>query len=153
MRDNRLFIDVDSNSKWMWRTGPIWDNLLPLVRMEAIRLGAMYPLGNKAVILRSDDGWFIKFPRARLKKEEELAIMWNSMGHFGHIYFSQEIGDTTLRASSKPDRWSHPPYVVEVIRLTSKKYCPKCGADVLGVDGRHETCCWCGTRLEEEKDG
>lgn len=115
---NRLFIDIDWGDGWLWRTEtPMWDDLLELVRMETLRLGRMYPLGDIAVIKRADDGWHIKFPKARLSKEEELAIMWNSRGHFGHRFFSQEVRDTTLRVSKKPLKGSHPPYLVEVIRL------------------------------------
>ena len=117
-RKNRLFLDIDSGQGWMWRCwNPLWDDLLDLVRMEAKRLGKMYPLGKIAVIMRSDDGWFIKFPKARLTKEEELSIMWTSLSHFGHKFFSAEIKDTTLRVSPKPLKHSHPPYLREVIKI------------------------------------
>jgi len=117
MMKNRVFLDYDANASWLWRTHGLWDDLLELVRMEAYRLGKMYPLGNVAVILRADDGWHLRFPKARLTKEEELSVMWTSLSHFGHKWFSQEIGDTTLRSSRKPYKNSHPPYLREVIRL------------------------------------
>jgi len=116
MRNNRLFIDLDANSSWLWRTGPV-DDLLPLVRMEAKRLGGMYPLGDIAIIKRSDDGYHLKYPKARLTKDEEISIMWASMGHRGHIMYSQEVRDTTLRTSKKKGNYSHRPYLVEVIRV------------------------------------
>ena len=102
----------------MWRTEtPMWDDLLPLVRMEAQRLGNMYPLGSKAVIKRSDDGWHLIFPEARLTKEEEETIMLMSKGSRGYVYFSCLIHDTTLRLSSKPMKNSHEPYLVEIMEL------------------------------------
>ena len=113
----RVFLDYDAGSSWLWKTGPLWDDLLDLVRMEAYRLGKMFPLGKIAVIMRSDNGWHLRFPKARLTKEEELSVMWTSLSHFGHRWFSQEVKDTTLRSSKKPYRNSHPPYLVEVIRL------------------------------------
>jgi hypothetical protein len=118
---NRLFLDIDSGRGWLWGVGPLWDDLLPLVRMEAERLGVMYPLGSIAVIMRSDNGWFIKFPKARLTKEEELSVMWSSMSHFGHLWFSDLIDDTTLRASRKPEKNSHKPYLKEIIQLKGRK--------------------------------
>jgi len=117
---HRLFIDVDSGDGWLWRLGdPLWDDLLELVEMEARRLMNLYGLGGVAVILRTDDGWHIRFPFARLSKEEELALMWASRGHYGHKWFSREVGDTTLRVSEKPGiRGSHPPYVRRIIRVS-----------------------------------
>jgi len=114
---NRVFLDYDANSSWLWRTGPLWDDLLDLVRMEAYRLGKMFPLGKIAVIMRSDNGWHLRFPKARLTKEEELSVMWTSLSHYGHKWFSQEVKDTTLRSSKKPYKNSHPPFLREVIRL------------------------------------
>lgn len=113
----RLFLDIDSGKGWLWYCDPLWDDLLPLVRMEALRLGKTYPLGDRAVIMRSDDGWYIKYPYARLTKKQEMSLMWASLGHRGHIAFSQEVGDTTLRVSPKPFKGSHEPYLVEVIKL------------------------------------
>lgn len=114
---NRLFLDYDSNRSWFTRTGPMWDNLLELIRMEAKRLGAMYPLGGVAVIMRSDDGWHLKFPHARLTQEQEQSIMWSSLSHFGHLWFSCAVGDTTLRVSPKPNKNSHEPWLREVIKI------------------------------------
>ena len=115
---NQLFLDIDWGDGWMWRTEtPMWDDLLPLVRMEAQRLGNMYPLGSKAVIKRSDDGWHLIFPEARLTKEEEETIMLMSKGSRGYVYFSCLIHDTTLRLSSKPMKNSHEPYLVEIMEL------------------------------------
>lgn len=95
----------------------MWDDLLELVRMEALRLGRTYPLGDTALILRSDDGWHIRFPMARLTKAEEESIMRASMGHSGYVWFSCLIHDTTLRASRTPARHSHEPYLREIIKL------------------------------------
>lgn len=117
MRENRLFIDIDSDSNWLWRTGPLWDDLLPLIRAEALRLGHTYPLGSKAIIMRTDNGWHLKFPEARLTKQEEESLMHESKGHFGHVRFSCELHDTTLRVGPKPRKGSHEPWLVEVIEL------------------------------------
>lgn len=145
-RDYRLWLDIDADSNWFWRTplwddllelgrmerchfnNPLWDDLLELVRMEALRLGQMFALGDRALIIRSDNGWFLRFPKARLTKEEELSVMWVSQSHFGHRFFSDEIQDTTHRAAwgtlpsnrigAKPEKHSHPPYLVEIINLT-----------------------------------
>jgi len=114
---NRLFLDFDSNSSWFTRTGPMWDNLLELVRMEARRLAATFPLGDIAVIKRSDNGWHLRFPRAHLTREQEESIMWASMSHFGHVSFSCAVGDTCLRVSSKPSKNSHAPWLVEVLKF------------------------------------
>lgn len=113
----RAFLDYDADSSWLWRTGPLWDNLLELVRMEAIRLSQMYPLGHIAVIMRADNGYHIRFPKAKLTKEEELSVMWSSLSHFGHVWFSELVQDTTLRVSEKPVKNSHVPCLVEVIEL------------------------------------
>jgi len=86
--------------------------------MEAKRLGDMYPLGDIAVIKRSDDGYHIKYPNARLTKDEELAIMWASRGHRGHIMFSQTVRDTTIRVSKKKGNYSHEPYLIEIMELS-----------------------------------
>ncbi len=114
---NRLFRDFDSNSSWFTRTGPMWDTLLELIRMEAKRLAKMFPLGKIAVIMRSDNGWHLRFPRARLTHEEEESVMWTSLSHFGHVAFSCAVGDSCLRVSSKPVKNSHEPWLVEVIRF------------------------------------
>jgi len=115
-----LFVDIDTDSNWLFKTNPLWDDLIDLVRMEALRLGSMYNLGDIAVIMRSDDGWYVLFTRAELTKEEEEAIMISSLGHRGHIYFSYLIHDTTIRASPKSRRLhknSHEPYLVEILKV------------------------------------
>ena len=38
---------------------------------------------------------------------------------------------------------------VEYILVDDWKYCPKCDRDALGIAGRHDNCCWCGSKLEE----
>jgi len=116
-RGNRLFIDIDTGSNYLWRTDPLWDDLLELVRMEALRLGRLYPLGRQANIMRSDDGWYIRFDEAQLTKAEEESVMHSSKGHFGHIRFSCELHDTTLRVSAKARKRSTPPRLREVINL------------------------------------
>jgi len=116
-RENRLFIDIDTNSTWLWWTAPLWDDNLELVRMEALRLGRTYPLGRRANIMRSDNGWYIRYDEARLSKEEEESLMHESKGHFGHVRFSCELHDTTLRVGPKPRKGSHEPWLVEVIEL------------------------------------
>lgn len=113
----RTFLDYDSGRGWLWRLPPLWDDLLDLVRMEAVRLGKMFPLGPIAVIMRSDNGWHLRFPKARLAREEEESVMWASMSHFGHKWFSCLVKDTTLRASKKPYKNSHEPYLVEILRV------------------------------------
>lgn len=113
----RIFLDYDADSGWLWRTDPLWDDLLELVRMEALRLGRMFPLGNTAVIMRADNGWHLRFPKAKLTREQEESVMWASMSHFGHVWFSCLVKDTTLRASKKPNKNSHRPYLVEIIKL------------------------------------
>jgi hypothetical protein len=118
-RENRLFIDIDSGDGWLWWTTPLWDELLELVRMEALRLGRTYPLGKRANIMRSDNGWHIRFDEARLTKEQEESLLHESKGHFGHIRFSCEIHDTTLRVSAKARKGSTPPRLREVIELGS----------------------------------
>lgn len=114
---SRLFLDYDSGKSWVWQTGPLWDNLLELVRMEAKRLSSIYPLGDIAVIMRSDNGWHLRFPKAKLTRDEEESVMWASLSHFGHIWFSCLIEDTTLRVSKKPRKNSHEPYLVEILHL------------------------------------
>jgi len=114
---SRLFLEYDSGKDWLWRVGPLWDDLLDLVRMEARRLSSTYPLGDIAVILRSDNGWHLRFPKAKLTREEEESVMWASLSHFGHIWFSCLIKDTTLRVSKKPRKHSHEPYLVEILHL------------------------------------
>ncbi len=114
---NRLFLDFDSNSSWFTRTGPMCDDLLELIRMEALRLSQLYPLGDTAVIKRSDNGWHLLFPCAHLTREQEESIMWASMSHFGHVSFSAAVGDTTLRVSRKPTKNSHKPWLREVIKF------------------------------------
>lgn len=116
-RENRLFIDIDANRNYLWRTEPLWDDLLELVRMEALRLGRTYPLGRRANIMRSDNGWYIRFEEARLTKAEEESLLHLSKGHFGHIRFSCELHDTTLRVSAKARKRSTPPRLREVIDL------------------------------------
>jgi len=85
--------------------------------MEAVRLGKMFPLGSIAVIMRSDNGWHLKFPKAHLTRDEEETVMWASMSHFGHKWFSCLVKDTTLRASKKPYKNSHEPYLVEILQV------------------------------------
>lgn len=114
---NRLFIDIDTGSNYLWWSGPLWDDTLELVRMEALRLGHTYPLGSKAVIMRTDNGWHLRFPEAKLTKAEEESLMHASKGHFGHIRFSCELHDTTLRCSKKPQKGSHEPWLVDVVKL------------------------------------
>jgi hypothetical protein len=114
---NRLFLDYDSGEGWLWRTDPLWDNSLELVRVEAKRLSSMYPLGDLAVIMRSDNGYHLRFPHAHLTKEEEESVMWSSLSHYGHKWFSSLMKDTTLRVSVKPYKNSHEPYLVEIISL------------------------------------
>lgn len=115
--ENRLFIDIDTNSSYLWWADPLWDNLLELVRMEALRLGRRYPLGNRANIMRTDNGWHLRFDEAKLTKAEEESLLHESKGHFGFIRFSCEIHDTTLRVSAKPHKGSTPPRLREVIQL------------------------------------
>jgi len=116
-KENRLFIDIDTNSSWLWWTAPLWDDLLELVRMEAVRLGRTYPLGRRANIMRSDNGWYIRYDEARLTKAQEESLMHESKGHFGHIRFSTEIHDTTLRVLAKARKGSSPPRLREVVML------------------------------------
>lgn len=114
----RLFVDVDWGDTWLWRTpNPLWDNLLPLVRMEARRLAGLYPLGDLAVIERSDDGWHIKFTQAKLSKDEEETLMIMSRGHRGHVHFSLLMHDSTLRWDAKPTSGSHKTLFREVIHF------------------------------------
>lgn len=114
---NRLFLDYDSSIGWLWRLGPLWDDLLPLVRMEAQRLAKLFPLGHVAVIMRSDNGWHLKFPHSRLTQEQMEVVMIASMSHRGHVYFSIVIKDSTLRVSKKPYKNSHEPFLVEVMNV------------------------------------
>jgi len=114
---SRLFLEYDSGKSWIWRSGPLWDDLLELVRMEARRLSTIYPLGDIAVIMRSDNGWHLRFPKAHLTREEEESVMWTSLSHFGHVWFSCLVKDTTLRVSKKPRKNSHEPYLVEILHL------------------------------------
>ncbi len=113
----RSFLDYDSGRGYLWRVGPFHDDLHELVRMEARRLGGMFPLGSIALILRSDNGWHLRFPEARLSREEEESVMWASKSHYGHVWFSCLIGDTTLRVSRKPYGPSFRPCLWEVIQL------------------------------------
>ena len=116
-RENRLFIDIDTNSSWFWWTAPLWDDLLELVRMEALRLGRTYPLGSKALILRSDNGWHLRFEGAKLSKAEEESLLHESKAHMGFIRYSCEVHDTTLRVGPKVQKGSHEPWLVEVVEF------------------------------------
>ena len=80
---NRVFLDYDSSIGWLWRIGPLWDDLLDLVRMEAKRLGKIFLLGDIAVIMRSDNGWHLRFPKARLTQEQMETVMIASKSHRG----------------------------------------------------------------------
>lgn len=116
---NRLFLDYDSRMGWLWRTDPLWDNLIDLIRMEAKRLARMFPLGDIAVIKRSDNGWHLKFPQASLTEEEMESVMWASLSHFGHKWFTCLVEDSTLRVGKKPRKNSHEPYLREVMYVGS----------------------------------
>ena len=134
---NRVFLDYDSGRSWLlrtWlrltdplclRTDPLWDNSLEIVRIEARRLASMYPLGDTAVIMRSDNGYHLRFPGAKLSRDEEETVMWSSLSHFGHKWFSCLMRDTCLRVSSKPCKYSHPPYLVEIIKLEEIEHAPQ----------------------------
>lgn len=114
----RVFLDYDDNSSWFMRErNPLWSSTLELIRIEAKRLANLFPLGNKAIILRSDNGFHLRFPKARLSRDEEESVMWVSKSHYGHKCFSSLVEDTTLRVSRKPEKDSHRPYLVEVIEL------------------------------------
>lgn len=67
--------------------------------------------------MRSDNGWHLRFPRANLTREQEESVMWTSLSHYGHKWFSCLVQDTTLRVSKKPYKNSHEPYLVETIIL------------------------------------
>jgi hypothetical protein len=114
---NRSFLDYDAGQGWLWRTGPLWDDLLELVEMEAKRLANIFPLGHIAVIGRSDDGWHLRFPKARLTQKQEEAVMHESKSHYGHKWFSTLVGDTTLRVSKTPKKNSHEIWLREVLYL------------------------------------
>ncbi len=72
-----------------------------LVRMEAVRLKERFGLG-RAVILRSSGGWMVRFPDARLTREEMESILYASpYVDRGFRYYSVEKGFQTLRTSKK----------------------------------------------------
>lgn len=116
---NRLFLDYDSGKGWLLRTPPLWDTLIDLIRMEAKRLARMFPLGDVAVIKRSDNGWHLKFPQASLTQEEMESVMSASLSHFGHKWFTVTVKDATLRVGKKRRKHSHPPYLKEVMYVGS----------------------------------
>ena len=115
----RVFLDYDENSNWFMRRGrnPLWSNYIELIRFEAKRLANLFPLGNIAVIMRSDNGFHLRFPKARLTQEQEESVMYESMSHCGHVRFSILVEDTTLRVSRKPEKNSHEVWLREVIYL------------------------------------
>jgi hypothetical protein len=114
----RLFVDIDAGCRWIWKLkDPLWDDLYPLVKMEAKRLADLYPVGDRATIHRSDNGWHIQFNKASLTKEEEQALMTSSLGHMGHIIFSLKVGDTAIRWSEQPVKGSHKPLLREVMKF------------------------------------
>ena len=111
MQTCRLFIDLDTDKNLenlLWSTPED-------AEIEAKRLQQLIPNLGKALIYRSDNGYHIIFPDAKLTRQQVEAIITLSQAHKGWIYFSLLIQDCTLRISPKPVKGSHPPYLIKVI--------------------------------------
>lgn len=124
---NRVFLDYDVNANWFLRSKGAWDKWvwqtnIELVRIEAKRLQNMLPQLGKALIMRSNDkgSYHLRFPDARLSKEQELQVMIHSLSHRGHVYFSAVVGDSCLRVSKKSKGKVYEPYLVCVVEVNGK---------------------------------
>lgn len=116
--EDRLFIDADENS-WLLRSNnPLWTDA-EMVKIEAKRLLRMFPkLGDEALIMRSDKGWHLRFNQSRLTWPEMVTALCESkIEHHGHRLFSILLEDDTIRVSKKPGKYSHKPYLWEVVHL------------------------------------
>jgi len=116
--NNRVFLDYDLGANWFLRDyNPLWQSNRELVRIEAKRLKVLLPKLGKALIMKSNDNgsYHVRFPLAKLTKEEELQVMIHSLSHRGHVYFSVLVNDTTLRASKKSRGKTYEPYLMEIV--------------------------------------
>jgi hypothetical protein len=59
-------------------------------------------------------GWHVEFNCDPRPWGEVLRIMRSSRSHRGHVYFSELVGDATLRKSAKPDGTPPPRPVISV---------------------------------------
>lgn len=115
---HRLFIDGDEQGWFLRSRDPLWTDA-EMVKIEAKRLLRMFPkLGVTALIFRSDNGWHVRFNQSRLTWPEMVAALCESkIEHHGHRLFSILLQDDTIRVSRKPDKNSHKPYLVEIIKI------------------------------------
>jgi hypothetical protein len=115
----RLFLDYDAASSWFLRsTNPFWETNKELIRIEVKRLQTLFPKLGKALIMKSNDNgsYHARFPDAKLTKEQEHVLQVESKSHRGYVYFCEEVGDSTLRVSTKNKGKTHEPYLVEIIQ-------------------------------------
>lgn len=117
----RVFLDYD-NSNWFLKGKAAWNRWYwetnrELVRIEAKRLKTLLPSLGKALIMKSNDKgrYHLRFPDARLTKEQELNVMLSSLSHKGHVWFSIAVRDTALRVSGKSKGKVGVPYLVEIV--------------------------------------
>lgn len=116
----RLFLEFDGDY-WLFRSHkPLWDDSVEIARIEAKRHQTLFPQLGKAIIMRSNIGqgkWHIRFPDAKLTKEQEHVLQVESKSHRGYVYFCEEVGDSTLRVSTKNKGKTMAPYLVEIIEV------------------------------------
>lgn len=117
---HRLFLDGDEQGWFLRSHDPLCTNA-EMISIEAKRLLRMFPkLGDVALIMRSDKGWHLRFNQSRLTWPEMVAALCESrIEHHGHRLFSILLEDDTIRVSKKPDKYSHKPYLWEVVELGS----------------------------------
>lgn len=115
---HRLFIDGDEYGWFLHSQNALWTDC-EMVRIEAKRLMMMFPkLGDTALILRSDNGWHLRFNQSRLTWPEMVTALCESkIEHHGHRLFSILLEDDTIRVSKKPEKNSHKPTLWEVVKL------------------------------------
>jgi len=114
---HRLFLDGDETCWFLRSPNPMWTDA-EMVEIEAKRLATSPKLGNIAIILRSDNGWHLRFNRSSLTwPEMEACLCASKMEHHGHRHFSILLEDDTLRVSKKPGKRSSPPRLWKVIKL------------------------------------
>ncbi|MBU0847051.1 hypothetical protein KKH23_07645 [Patescibacteria group bacterium] len=94
----KLHLDYDEHG-WPELTP---EELLDLVRMDARRFLEYPIMGGRIVLSRSDGGYHLKAPYARLTKEQqELATILSYAADSGYKWWTIHHGRATLRISDK----------------------------------------------------
>ena len=93
-----LFLDYDEHG-WP-ELNP--EELLDLVRMDAKRLLEYPAMGGRIVLYRSEGGYHLVAPYAKLSREEqELATILSYAADSGYKWWGIHHGRSTLRVSEK----------------------------------------------------